>query len=94
MERKEVQELSYVELHEMLDAAFVLAERNLPLVTSGAATLESNDVMDLNIECKQWLGGPSTKVVDITKFQMDDRQVSYAHGNLPLMFVARICEVN
>ncbi len=38
MERKEVQELSYVELHEMLDAAFVLAKRNLHLVASGAAT--------------------------------------------------------
>ncbi|CAM6025867.1 unnamed protein product [Sphagnum balticum] len=99
MKRKEVQELSYVELHEMLDAAFVLAKRNLRLVTSGAATggafLESNDAMDLNIECKHWLGGPLTKVVDITKFQMGDRQqVSYAHGHLPLMFVARNCEVN
>jgi hypothetical protein len=27
-----------VELHEMLDAAFVLAKRNLHLVASGAAT--------------------------------------------------------
>ncbi len=49
----------------MLDAAFVLAKRNLHLVTSGAATwgsfLESNDVMDLNIECKHWLGGPLTR---------------------------------
>lgn len=41
------------------------------------------------------VGRAFDKVVDITKFQMGDRQqVSYAHGHLPLMFVARNCEVN
>jgi len=62
-ERKEVQELSYVETS--WDAAFVLAKRNLHLVTSGAATwgsfLESNDVMDLNIRMQALVGRPFDK---------------------------------
>jgi hypothetical protein len=90
-------ELSDAELEEVLpSASFALVKKRLHLVRSGFCLTArggfcytDEDVMDLNTEQDEGLGGSLAEGVEIASFQVGEREYLMYTPFDPLMFVAR-----
>lgn len=95
-EREGLIELSDAELEEVLpSAAYALAKSRLHLIVSGFCLTArggfcytEKDVIDLNTEYGEGLGGSLAEGVEVATFQMDNNQYLMYTPFDPLMFVA------
>ncbi|XP_024369293.1 uncharacterized protein [Physcomitrium patens] len=95
-EREGLIELSDAELNEVLpSAAYALAKSRLHLIVSGFCLTArggfcytEKDVIDLNTEYGEGLGGSLAEGVEVATFQMDNNQYLMYTPFDPLMFVA------
>ncbi|KAG0591700.1 hypothetical protein KC19_1G194300 [Ceratodon purpureus] len=95
-EREGLIELSDAELEEVLpSAAYALAKSRLHLIVSGFCLTArggfcytEKDVIDLNTEYGEGLGGSLAEGVEVATFQMDNNQYIMYTPFDPLMFVA------